>query len=465
MAAMALQRRVNNNTKAIRNPSGFLRLFSSSSSSTSDPNIEDQNQNTTHSSSSSPSPSRSSYTSYFSDVKASLKQQQSPLKQRQPLRGPISTPPSAPFKVSSLQEIRKKLSEFPLRSTVPPAAGDKSSSSHPPSSSSSSSQYISFSEHYRRKVISKGEEREPSNELNKGGRPTFEAIRETIKQMNQTKTNGGGAMSLARVRESFNLRPLDPNQKESPMVTGGGRENLPLPVFRKEMMSNNNKSVEAPSTGLLFMKNYSKEKLGSKLRRLRPEAAKGDNNNNWFSLRELNDRLMKLNEIEMKESESINIGGGVYGFLRDSLQVLQISSDQDKAKESVIQRLDLLNQIRGTPNFMTATPKENLVEKYFHPDNMSSSEKMKLELKKVRDEFKMSESDCGSSRVQVALLTTKIKHLSTTLHKKDKHSRKGLQAMVQKRKKLLKYLRRTDWDSYCLVLSKLGLRDNPDYKN
>lgn len=47
----------------------------------------------------------------------------------------------------------------------------------------------------------------------------------------------------------------------------------------------------------------------------------------------------------------------------------------------------------------------------------------------------------------------------------DKHSRKGLQAMVQRRKKLLKYLRRTDWDSYCLVLSKLGLRDNPNYKN
>lgn len=47
----------------------------------------------------------------------------------------------------------------------------------------------------------------------------------------------------------------------------------------------------------------------------------------------------------------------------------------------------------------------------------------------------------------------------------DKHSRKGLEAMVQRRKRLLKYLRRTDWDSYSLVLSKLGLRDNPGYKN
>lgn len=37
---------------------------------------------------------------------------------------------------------------------------------------------------------------------------------------------------------------------------------------------------------------------------------------------------------------------------------------------------------------------------YFHPDNMSSEEKNKIELAKVREEFKMSESDCGSARVQ-----------------------------------------------------------------
>lgn len=41
-----------------------------------------------------------------------------------------------------------------------------------------------------------------------------------------------------------------------------------------------------------------------------------------------------------------------------------------------------------------------MLMQYFHPDNMSSAEKLKLELAKVRDEFKMSESDCGSARVQ-----------------------------------------------------------------
>ncbi|KOM27260.1 hypothetical protein LR48_Vigan406s007000 [Vigna angularis] len=116
-----------------------------------------------------------------------------------------------------------------------------------------------------------------------------------------------------------------------------------------------------------------------------------------------------------------------------------------KEMRKVVQGLSILNHLSGTPTFSLEPPKPHLVEKYFHPDNMSSAEKMKTELAKVRDEFKMSESDCGSARVQRC------------------HSRKGLVAMVQMRKRLLKYLRRTDWDSYCFVISKLGLRDNPDH--
>ncbi|EXB67216.1 30S ribosomal protein S15 [Morus notabilis] len=219
-----------------------------------------------------------------------------------------------------------------------------------------------------------------------------------------------------------------------------------------------------------FVKVYSYEELGEKLKKLRPEG-KGEG---WFSMEELNQRLMNLREIEQKETES-RIAGLPYRDLRESLAKLRLSSDEEKAGKASIERLDVLGQLGRTPSFMMQPPKEHLVERasallsykltYFHPDNMSSAEKMKSELAKVRDEFKMSESDCGSARVQVAQLTTKIKHLSAVLHKKDKHSRKGLVAMVQKRKKLLKYLRRTDWESYCFVLDKLGLRDNPDYKN
>ncbi|KAF3969984.1 hypothetical protein CMV_006283 [Castanea mollissima] len=54
-----------------------------------------------------------------------------------------------------------------------------------------------------------------------------------------------------------------------------------------------------------------------------------------------------------------------------------------------------------------------IFQMYFH-----TFEKLKIELAKVRDEFKLSDSDCGSGRAQVAQLTTKIKHLSSVLHKR-----------------------------------------------
>lgn len=46
------------------------------------------------------------------------------------------------------------------------------------------------------------------------------------------------------------------------------------------------------------------------------------------------------------------------------------------------------------------------------------------------------------------------------VHRKDYHSRRGLEAMLNQRKSLLQYLRRKDFDSYAIVLSRLGLRDN-----
>ncbi|KAI3761492.1 hypothetical protein L1987_51909 [Smallanthus sonchifolius] len=166
---------------------------------------------------------------------------------------------------------------------------------------------------------------------------------------------------------------------------------------------------------------------------------------------------MDEKEMEMKMDNLSNL---TFGPLRQSLIKMHDENKKEKEKAKPVSSYILDN----TPKYKLYPPKETLVEKYFHPDHMSSAEKQKLELKSVREKFKISKSDCGSARVQVAQLTTKIKHLATVLHKKDKHSRKGLQAMVQKRKKLLKYLRRTDWDSYCFCLSELGLRDSADYK-
>ena len=68
--------------------------------------------------------------------------------------------------------------------------------------------------------------------------------------------------------------------------------------------------------------------------------------------------------------------------------------------------------------------------------------------------------DTGSSEIQIALLTEKIEALSKHIKqfKKDKHSSVGLLRAVNKRKKLLEYLKRNKMDSYKNVLSKLNLR-------
>ena len=75
-------------------------------------------------------------------------------------------------------------------------------------------------------------------------------------------------------------------------------------------------------------------------------------------------------------------------------------------------------------------------------------------------ELAIHEKDTGSSEIQIALLTEKIDNLSKHIKqfKKDKHSSVGLLKAVNKRKKLLDYLKKNKVDSYKNVLSKLKLR-------
>ena len=70
------------------------------------------------------------------------------------------------------------------------------------------------------------------------------------------------------------------------------------------------------------------------------------------------------------------------------------------------------------------------------------------------------DGDTGSPEVQVALLSKRISELTEHFgeHKKDHHSRQGLLKMVNKRRKLLDYLKSKDQDRYRELISKLGLR-------
>jgi small subunit ribosomal protein S15 len=79
---------------------------------------------------------------------------------------------------------------------------------------------------------------------------------------------------------------------------------------------------------------------------------------------------------------------------------------------------------------------------------------------KVVQENQTHQGDTGSPEVQVALLSAHIEELSSHFqtHPKDHHSRMGLLKMVNKRRTLLEYLKKTDSERYRALIERLGLR-------
>ncbi|MGB4730557.1 MAG: 30S ribosomal protein S15 [Candidatus Hydrothermia bacterium] len=84
----------------------------------------------------------------------------------------------------------------------------------------------------------------------------------------------------------------------------------------------------------------------------------------------------------------------------------------------------------------------------------------KEEKAKIVEEWAGHENDTGSVEVQIALITKRISDLTEHLkiHKKDVHSRYGLVKMVGRRKRLLSYLKRTNFKRYTELTDELGIR-------
>ena len=80
--------------------------------------------------------------------------------------------------------------------------------------------------------------------------------------------------------------------------------------------------------------------------------------------------------------------------------------------------------------------------------------------KELIEQYKLHESDTGSPEVQVALLTSRIRHLTDHFktHKGDHHSRRGLLRLVNQRRSLLDYLKKKDIERYRDLIKRLGLR-------
>ena len=85
---------------------------------------------------------------------------------------------------------------------------------------------------------------------------------------------------------------------------------------------------------------------------------------------------------------------------------------------------------------------------------------MMKQKEKIIESLRMNSKDVGSSEVQIGLLSDKITNLSNHFkkNKNDKHSTGGLLKAVNKRKRLLKYLKRENPESYTKIFTKLNLR-------
>lgn len=78
----------------------------------------------------------------------------------------------------------------------------------------------------------------------------------------------------------------------------------------------------------------------------------------------------------------------------------------------------------------------------------------------VIEQFRVHQSDTGSPEVQVALLSQRIEYLTQhfKIHAKDHHSRRGLLKLVGQRRRLLDYLKRSDFERYQGLIDRLGIR-------
>jgi small subunit ribosomal protein S15 len=101
------------------------------------------------------------------------------------------------------------------------------------------------------------------------------------------------------------------------------------------------------------------------------------------------------------------------------------------------------------------------VRRLFDLHNASQMERNKQKMDDAITRFRMHENDVGSTPVQCAVLTERIRYMTVHLqeHRKDNHGRRGLQTMLNKRRSLLKYLRKKDFDVYKTTITALKLKD------
>ena len=231
--------------------SSLIRFFSNSSS---DPPAKSANASVEKPPQ---SPANSPYSSPFTDIKSTLKSKSS--QDRNPGWSRFSDNQSR----GSSQDLSINLAKFQRRSAAPPPKSESPSTS--------------FEALYKQNVVAdprnrKGEEIDSSN--------LWENLK-TLKSKSNALNNGE--------MKGVSFRSFKSTLKGN---AGRGGEPLPASVFGNE------REGETEEMTTEFLKIYREDELGEKLRRLRPEGKKEEG---WFSLEELNERLVELRQVEEKE--------------------------------------------------------------------------------------------------------------------------------------------------------------------
>jgi small subunit ribosomal protein S15 len=145
----------------------------------------------------------------------------------------------------------------------------------------------------------------------------------------------------------------------------------------------------------------------------------------------------------------------------------QIAKAAEFDRTSAIQLKLRMEQVQAAPTarfhfdeqpslMESASPK---VRQLLQLSNGSQSEVVKAQKKKGMTLFQLRDGDTGSSAVQVIALTTRIQQMQRhmTFHRKDFSGKRGLEALFVRRRKVLDYMERKDFDSYRKVVKTLGL--------
>jgi small subunit ribosomal protein S15 len=138
---------------------------------------------------------------------------------------------------------------------------------------------------------------------------------------------------------------------------------------------------------------------------------------------------------------------------------VEIQEHDAKVTAELQHRLQIANQTPLLRHHMTGVQMSDRVRKLFDLHNGNQQEVVQAQKQKGMELFQLRPGDTGSSAVQVIALTTRIQQMQTHMatHKKDKHSKKGMDALYIRRRKMLDYMERKDFDAYRRVVKTLGL--------